>query len=154
MRRLAALWFPRCSVRQVLFYGFPLFCGCELVDGTLRDSACTCLPNITLARLCWFTAPNRYYNNRSAQGQSTHGRPLHSTSKSLKDHGPCCTGARYSQVVASAFGRLVVPIATPGLHNPDAGSSLDPLADQYALERGLLRPNSIILPRLLACQAS
>src|SRR5579864_1525692 len=68
--------------------------------------------------------------------------------KSLKDHGPCCTGARYSQDVASAFGRLVIPIATPGLHNPDAGSSLDPLADQYALERGLLRPTTIIPPRL------
>src|SRR5579864_4872045 len=65
--------------------------------------------------------------------------------QSLKDHGPCCTGARYSQDDVSAFGRLVVPIATPGLHNPDAGSSLDPLADQYALERGLLRPTAIIL---------
>lgn len=41
------------------------------------------------------------------------------------------------------------PIATPGLHNPDAGSSLDPLADQYALERGRLRPTGIILPSFL-----
>lgn len=54
---------------------------------------------------------------------------------------PICSGCRIG------FRSIGEPIATPGLHNPDAGSSLDPLADQYALERGLLRPTAMILWR-------